>query len=89
MIGLVQGGIQALSRSYYTRLFPDEKAGEFFGFFNVLGKFNGVLGPLIMGWSAFLFESTRIGLGAVAVLYVLGGILLYFVPDPPAEYRDH
>src|SRR5690606_1472249 len=48
-VGLVQGGIQALSRSLYTRLIPPAKAGEFFGFYNMLGKFAAVLGPLLMG----------------------------------------
>jgi UMF1 family MFS transporter len=48
-IGLVQGGIQALSRSYYTRLIPREQSAEFFGFYNMLGKFAAIVGPLLMG----------------------------------------
>ena len=48
-VGLVQGGIQALSRSYYTRLIPDRKSAEFFGFYNMLGKFATILGPALMG----------------------------------------
>ncbi len=48
-IGLVQGGIQALSRSYYARLIPPGRTAEFFGFYNMLGKFASIMGPIIMG----------------------------------------
>ena len=48
-IGLVQGGIQALSRSYYSRLIPSDQAGEYFGFYNMLGKFATIIGPSLMG----------------------------------------
>jgi UMF1 family MFS transporter len=48
-IGLVQGGIQSLSRSYYCRLIPHDKAAEFYGFYNMLGKFAAIFGPAIMG----------------------------------------
>ncbi len=47
-IGMVQGGIQALSRSYYTRLIPLDKTAEFFGFYNMLGKFAAIMGPALM-----------------------------------------
>jgi UMF1 family MFS transporter len=49
MIGLVQGGIQALSRSYYSRLIPKAQAGEYYGFYNMLGKFAAIVGPALMG----------------------------------------
>jgi len=49
MIGLVQGGIQALSRSYYSRLIPKEKPAEYYGFYNMLGKFSAIVGPALMG----------------------------------------
>ena len=48
-IGLVQGGIQALSRSYYSRLIPKEQAAEYYGFYNMLGKFAAIFGPTLMG----------------------------------------
>jgi UMF1 family MFS transporter len=48
-IGLVQGGIQALSRSYYARLIPSDKPAEFFGFYNMLGKFAAIIGPMLVG----------------------------------------
>ena len=49
VIGMVQGGIQALSRSYYSRLIPKKQAAEYFGFYNMLGKFAAILGPALMG----------------------------------------
>jgi UMF1 family MFS transporter len=54
VIGLVQGGIQALSRSYYARLIPREHSAEFFGFYNMLGKFAAIVGPLLMGLTGLL-----------------------------------
>jgi UMF1 family MFS transporter len=48
-IGLVQGGIQALSRSYYSRLIPKNQAAEYYGFYNMLGKFAAIMGPVLMG----------------------------------------
>jgi UMF1 family MFS transporter len=49
LIGLVQGGVQALSRSYYARLIPADQTAEFFGFYNMLGKFASIVGPALMG----------------------------------------
>jgi MFS transporter, UMF1 family len=49
LIGLVQGGVQALSRSYYSRLIPADQPAEFFGFYNMLGKFDSIVGPALMG----------------------------------------
>jgi len=48
-IGLVQGGIQALSRSYYSRLIPKEQSAEYYGFYNMLGKFAAIIGPALIG----------------------------------------
>jgi UMF1 family MFS transporter len=56
VIGLVQGGIQALSRSYYTRLIPPHQSAEFFGFYNMLGKFATIIGPLLMGLTGLLVK---------------------------------
>jgi UMF1 family MFS transporter len=75
-IGLVQGGIQALSRALFARLIPRDQAGEFFGFYNMLGKFAVVLGPVLMGWVGVLTGDSRISIISVSVLFVLGAILL-------------
>jgi UMF1 family MFS transporter len=81
-IGLVQGGVQSLSRSLYARLIPKDKAGEFFGFYNMLGKFAAVLGPTFMGLVSVLTGKPRLSIFAVAALFIAGGTLLYFVREP-------
>ncbi|MDD5392203.1 MAG: MFS transporter [Thiothrix sp.] len=80
-VGLVQGGVQALSRSLYASLIPAEQAAEFFGFYNMLGKFASILGPLLVGWGGVITGSPRLGLLAVLLLFGLGGALLWRVPQ--------
>ena len=80
-VGLVQGGVQALSRSLYASLIPQDQAAEFFGFYNMLGKFAAVLGPLLVGWVGVLTGSPRLGLLAVLLLFGLGAWLLWKVPS--------
>jgi UMF1 family MFS transporter len=84
-IGLVQGGIQALSRSLYARLIPRDQAGEFFGFYNMLGKFAVVLGPVLMGWAGMLTGSSRLAILSVTVLFVAGAVLLAMVDVSDGE----
>ncbi|MDH5786043.1 MAG: MFS transporter [Chromatiales bacterium] len=84
-IGLVQGGIQSLSRSYYARLIPQEKSAEFFGFYNMLGKFAAVLGPVMMGWAGALSGSPRVGILTLLLLFIAGALLLSRVPDVARE----
>lgn len=75
-IGLVQGGVQALSRSLYARLIPKRASAEFFGFYNLLGKFAAVLGPVMMGWMAVLTGSNRVSILVLLVLFAAGALLL-------------
>lgn len=75
-VGLVQGGVQALSRSLFVRLVPPGRSGEFFGFYNLVGKFAAVLGPVLVGVMGSLTGSPRAGILAVAVLFGAGWILL-------------
>jgi len=84
IIGLVQGGIQSLSRSFFGRLVPAEKAGEFFGFFNLMGKFAAVVGPVLTGVVALLTGSSRLAIGSLVLLFAVGGALLMRVPDGEA-----
>ena len=79
-IGLAQGGIQSLSRSYYARLIPSDKAAEFFGFYNMLGKFAAIIGPLLVGWTGVMTGSPRTGLLSLLILFTLGGLLLILTP---------
>ncbi|WP_297441677.1 MFS transporter [Sulfurimonas sp.] len=81
MISLVQGGIQALSRSYYAKMIPQQYAAEFFGFYDLLGKFAVILGPLLIGGVALLTQSSRLSIASVAILFVIGGVLLFFVDE--------
>lgn len=75
-IGCVQGATQAMSRSYYGRLIPPDRAGEFFGFYNMMGKFAAVLGPLLMGTTALLTGNSRMAILSVALLFAGGAIVL-------------
>lgn len=84
-IGLVQGGIQALSRSMYSRLIPQDKSAEFFGFYNMLGKFASVLGPLLMGWVGVMSGSPRVAILSLIVLFVAGAIVLRWVDENPTH----
>ena len=81
MIGLVQGGIQALSRSYYSRLIPEDKSAEFFGFYNMLGKFAAVLGPILMGLVSLWTDNPRVSIAAIALLFLAGGCFLMLVDE--------
>ena len=85
-IGLAQGGIQALSRSFYARMIPEGHAAEFFGFYNMLGKFAAILGPLMIGLVGAMTDSPRAGILSLLVLFVAGAVLLSRVP-PDAD--DH
>ena len=77
-IGLVQGGVQSLSRSLYARLVPASKAAEFFGFFNMVGKFATIFGPLLIAFTPKLIPGAteRDGILALTVLFLFGGFLL-------------
>ncbi len=75
-IGCVQGGIQSLSRAYYSRLIPARQAGIFFGIYNMLGKFAAVLGPLVVGVTAQLTGNPRLAILSLLVFFVVGGVLL-------------
>jgi UMF1 family MFS transporter len=80
-IGLVQGGVQSLSRSLYARLIPTSKTAEFFGFFNMVGKFAAILGPLLMSLVPLVIAGAdeRDSIMALALLFVAGGYLLWKV----------
>ena len=75
LIGLVQGGIQALSRSYYARLIPNNKHSEYFGIYNMLGKFAALIGPLIVGLITYLTHDPRFGMLSIGLFFITGIIL--------------
>ena len=81
IIGLVQGGVQAISRSYFSILIPQDKAAEFFGFYNFIGKSSVFLGPFMVSGIALLTGSPSIGILSLLILFIPGLILLWKVPD--------
>nr|PZN77058.1 MAG: MFS transporter [Pseudomonadota bacterium] len=86
VIGLVQGGIQSLSRSLYGRLVPAGKAGEFFGFYNMMGKAAAILGPLLTGTVALATGDSRLAIVSIVLLFAIGALFLSRVqPDAGAE----
>ena len=81
-VGSVQGGIQACSRSLFGKLVPEEKAGEFFGFFNTFGKAGAFIGPALVGMFIFIFDSITIALTPIILLFVAGGLIMLKVKEP-------
>lgn len=80
LVGTAQGGIQALSRSFFGKLVPPESANEFFGFYDIFGKFSAVLGPFLFGlvWDAT--QKSYLGVVPVLLMFVVGGALFLLVP---------
>ncbi|MBU0575685.1 MAG: MFS transporter [Proteobacteria bacterium] len=88
-IGLVQGGVQALSRSFFARIIPPDKAAEYFGFYNMVGKFAAVVGPVLIGGVALWARSagfggdlpSRLSILSISFLFLAGGGLLLLVDE--------
>lgn len=78
-IGLVQGGVQALSRAQFARLIPPSRNAEFFGFYNMMGKFAVILGPVLVGSVGQATGDPRMGILSLLVLFVAGAVLLLAV----------
>lgn len=81
MVGLVQGGVQALSRSFFSGLIPPDQTAQFFGFYNMVGKYSVIFGPALMGVSAYVSRSSRAGIASLLIFFLIGGTLLYFVNE--------
>lgn len=75
-VGVCQGGIQALSRSYFGKLIPKDESSEYFGFFDVFGKFADFFGPLIISACAFFLHESKYGVLSLIVLFIIGFILI-------------
>ena len=92
IIGFVQGGIQALSRSLFAGIIPQEKSAQYFGFYNMLGKFAVILGPVLIGSVGLFVHSmgfssniaSRVSISSVSILFLTGGVLLFFVDEKKA-----
>ncbi|TCS94251.1 MFS transporter [Hazenella coriacea] len=79
MVGLVQGGSQALSRSIFGRLVPAQRNAEFFGFFGLSGKFAAIFGPFVFGLMGQLTGSSRAGIASLSLFFIIGIVLLIMV----------
>jgi UMF1 family MFS transporter len=82
-IGLVQGGINSLSRSLFSRLAPPGHSAQFFGFYNTVGRFSAVLGPVLMGLVARATGNPRLSMLALTLLFLIGAMLLARVRERP------
>lgn len=80
MVAFAQGGIQALSRSYFAKIIPKEKSNEYFGFYNIFGKFAAIMGPALMSLITQLTGKPKLSILAVLPLFVIGMALSFMLP---------
>ena len=82
LIGTAQGGVQSLSRSLFGQLIPANRANEFFGFYNIFGKFSSILGTTLLGITAQMTGNSLDGVFSLIALFIIGTVLLLFVKIP-------
>jgi len=80
LIGSAQGGIQALSRSYYAKIIPKENSNEFFGFYNIFGKFAAIIGPTVMSLTTTLTGNARFSILGIIPLFIIGLMVFLLLP---------
>lgn len=88
LVASSQGGIQALSRSYFAKMVPKKNANEFFGFYNIFGKFASIMGPLLVAVTSQVTGQSNSGVFSLVILFVIGIVILAFVPEPKEESVD-
>lgn len=81
LVGCVQGGIQAISRSYYARLVPKDRTAQFFGLYGLMGKFSGLLGPALVGLVGLGAGNARVGIISLVPLFLAGAFFLSRVKE--------
>ncbi len=86
MIGSAQGGIQALSRSYYAKIIPKENSNEFFGFYNIFGKFAAIIGPSVMALTTTLTGNAKYSILSIIPLFIIG--FTVFINLPKEEPKN-
>lgn len=87
LVASSMGGIQALSRSFYGKIIPPERSAEFFGMYNIFGKFAAIMGPLMMAVTTDLTGSSKYGILCILFLFISGGFLLQKV-TPAVEHKN-
>ena len=80
MIGSAQGGIQALSRSYFGKIIPKERSNEFFGFYNIFGKFAAIIGPFLMSLTTSITGVAKYSILSIIPLFIVGLIIFLVLP---------
>ncbi len=80
MIGSAQGGIQALSRSYFAKIIPKENSNEFFGFYNIFGKFAAIIGPTVMSLTTTITGDAKLSILAIIPLFIIGLFIFLSLP---------
>lgn len=80
MIGSAQGGIQALSRAYYAKIIPKENSNEFFGFYNIFGRFAAIVGPMLMSLIATITGMPRFSILGIIPLFIIGVVIFIRLP---------
>jgi MFS transporter, UMF1 family len=85
LVATSQGGIQALSRAYFAKLVPKKNANEFFGFYNIFGKFASIMGPLLVAITAQVTGNSASAVFSLVILFIIGISILFFVPEPKIE----
>lgn len=88
MIGSAQGGIQALSRSYYGRIIPKERSNEFFGFYNIFGKFAAIIGPFLMSLTTTVTGDARYSILSIIPLFIIGLIVFLLLPKEDTYRKE-
>ncbi|MEC1386866.1 MULTISPECIES: MFS transporter [Aerococcus] len=81
MVGTAQGGLQALSRSMFGKLVPEGKTNEFFGIYNVFGKFSSIIGTTLLGIITQMTGNSLNGVFGLIILFIMGGALLLGVKE--------
>ena len=79
-IGIFQGGVQSISRAFFSRLIPENKDAEFFGFYNLVGKSSVIIGPVLVGWVAYTFDNPDYGILSLLLLFIPGLLVLWLIP---------
>jgi len=85
LVGTSQGGLQALSRSYFGKIIPKDSGSEFYGFYNILGKFSAVMGPFIVAIVTQMTGKSTIGAASISVLFLIGLVVFALLPKITAK----
>ena len=85
LVGTSQGGIQALSRSFFGRFVPEERSAQFYGLMSFTGKFAAVWGPLLVGIVTGVTNNQRLGILSLSIMFIGGALIMLLVPDEPEK----